>query len=211
MFRGPGKYRRPFEWLNASERKQRRKGNGRNEPQKRKNRPLKISECSAPPSLFFLETSDLQGTMAPERSSSDKSKLELSHGVRRLLELIWRVLHVNLRCYTRSLCFGFIGRPALGPLSANANPIRLEPCSLLEYFAKGKWQKGKRFIQHAAGKDMYIIYNGMTPPCLLVFGIGDMLLACIPGSINLTRKTSAYTWKYPPVDGTGMLASLFHL
>lgn len=46
---------------------------------------------------LFSEREWLQGTMAPTWSSSDKSKLTLTRRLRSLLELIWRVLHVNLR------------------------------------------------------------------------------------------------------------------
>lgn len=46
---------------------------------------------------LFSEREWLQGTMAPKWSSSDKSKLALTRRLRSLLELIWRVLHVNLR------------------------------------------------------------------------------------------------------------------
>ena len=125
-------------WTRPSE-SRRRKGNGRNEPQKRKKGPLKNSPASvARPLLlllplllsfflsfflfFFRSEWLLWGTVAPTWSSSDKSKLEWSREVRSLLELIWRVLHVNLRCYTPSLCFGFIGRPALETAVSQCKP-----------------------------------------------------------------------------------------
>lgn len=121
-------------WARPSE-SRRRKGNGRNEPQKRKKGPLKNSPASvARPLLlllllllflnffFFRSERLLQGTVAPTWSSSDKSKLEWSREVRSMLELIWRVLHVNLRCYTPSLCFGFIGRPALETAVSQCKP-----------------------------------------------------------------------------------------
>lgn len=138
---------------NASERRREREGrregrkaSWRSEPQRREHGDLFNPSNSAPPPLIFLPLSlyfcqrvgcELIRRHLCKRSSSDKSQLDLSRRLRTLLELIRRVLRVNLPRVPpagRSLV-------AVAP-SANAKPPSLPPPQLLNFAYRGSGGRG---------------------------------------------------------------------
>lgn len=141
---------------NASERRREREGrregrkaSWRSEPQRREHGDLFNPSNSAPPtppqffslSLYFCQRlgCELIRRHLCKRSSSDKSQLDLSRRLRTLLELIWRVLRVNLPRVppaVRSLA-------AVAP-SANAKPPSLPSSPAAKFCIQGKWRQGGR-------------------------------------------------------------------
>lgn len=80
---------------------------------------------------LFSESEWLQGTMAPKWSSSDKSKLTLTPRLQSLLELIWRVLHVNLRLCSALLSLVVLRWKRCQPMQTSSGRSRAASFNIL--------------------------------------------------------------------------------
>lgn len=107
--------------------------------------------------------------MAPKWSSSDKGKLTLTRRLRSLLELIWRVLHVNLRFASALLSLVVLGWKRSQPMQTSSGRSRAASFSILHRTSPS---------QHSAFCSGLLAANGHG--CETLPGLGSQLPLYIP-------------------------------